>query len=277
VLKIVMLLAVFAAVLIVAGPASASSTDARAPGRLDAVADSIRSTSQVTIFKSLHGYGQLNAIANDIVGATDMVVAVEDDPAEWQLFLGLDSPDVLGFVIFEPAPSPLYHAILLSPDIYPVFGSWLTAGTPPAGSELPFAISAMTLIHESFHWKLLSGDESAVNACALKYFPYYLERDFKVPQSIAQTTTQQVSVTTTTQVPVTKTKVIKKRVKVKGKWTVRTTRKHVTIFVPRTTTTNVDQPVTTTVPNPLYATLVADSILFYNQQPPPYNSGVCPV
>jgi hypothetical protein len=273
-----MLVAVLAAALAAAAaPASASvTTDARAQVRLDTVADSIRNRPQLTTFRALHGSDTLNAIANDIVGASDMVVAVEDDPAEWTLFLGSDSPDVLGFVIFDQAPSPLYHAILLSPDIYPVFDNWLK-GTALEGNELPFAVSAMTLIHESFHWKLLSGDESAVNACALKYFPYYLERDFKVPQTIVQTTTQQVPTTTTTKVPVTKTKVTKKRIKVKGKWTVRTTRTRVTTYVTQTSTTYVDQPVTTSVPNPLFATMVADSISFYNQQPPPYNAGVCPV
>ena len=106
---------------------------------------------------------------------------------------GPDAPYVLGAVSFQPPPSPWYHTILISPLLYPVFGSWLSTGSP-VGNEFPFAVAAMTLIHESFHWRLLSGDESTVNACALKYFPYYVARDFNVPPTITQTSTQTVPV-----------------------------------------------------------------------------------
>lgn len=225
---------------------------------------------------ALNGNVTLSAIADDVVGATDMNVVVEDDPVEWASFLGQGSSDVLGFVLFRQAPSPLYHAIMLGPLTAPAWNAWAASGTP-AGNESNFAIAAMTLIHESFHWRLLSSDEGMVNTCALNFLPYYLAKDFKVPQSITQTTTQHVPVETTKQVPVTKTVSSKKQVKVNGKWITRTIRTQVTTYVSQTVTTYVDQSVTATVANPLYTTLVADAQTFYSSQPPPYNSGVCPM
>jgi hypothetical protein len=236
--------------------------------------------SHVLQAASLWKSDTLNAIADDIVGANDMLVAAEDDPVEWASFLGTDSEDVLGFVILEPPGAPLYHLIALAPYTYPVFNSWLSSDLSPesfAGNEFTFAVSAMTLIHESFHWRLLSGDESAVNACALKYFPYYVAKDFNVPATITETTTQSTPVTTTTRVPVKHVTVKQRRVRVNGRWTTHTVRKTVTTYVTRTSTTYVNQQVTTTEANPLYQTLVDDSIAFYQQQPPPYNSGTCPV
>jgi hypothetical protein len=266
---------VIALVCILASPAGAATGQAYrvtdvAAGGLDAGA--VRAAA---ISKELWLSDRLNAIANDVAATTDMQVLVEDDPAEWASFLGAESPNVLGFTsITEPV---LYHRLLLSPSIYPVFGAWLSTGSP-VGIEYPFSVSAMTLIHESFHWRLLSSDESAVNACALKYFPYYVERDFGVPATISQTTTQQVPVTTTETVPVSHVKIIKRRVKLKGRWVTHTTRTKVTRYVTRTKTSYETQAVTTDVPNPLFQTLVADAGDFYaNGQPPPYNSGVCPV
>jgi hypothetical protein len=249
-------------------------------GRASAATASEKQQSQILQSKSLWKGDTLNAIANDVVGASDMLVATEDDPVEWASFLGADSEDTLGFVILQPPGSPLYHVIALAPYTYPVFNSWLSSGLAPtsfAGNEYTFAVSAMTLIHESFHWRLFSGDESSVNACALKYFPYYVAKDFNVPASITEMTTQSTPVTTTTNVPVTHVAVVKKRVRVNGKWTIRRVRKTVTSYVARTTTTYVDQQVTTTEPNAVYETLVDDSIDFYQHQPPPYNSGTCPV
>lgn len=224
----------------------------------------------------LHASTALDAIANDIVGATDMVVALEDDPAEWQSFLGPEATEVLGFVMFQPPPSPLYHAILLGPDSYPTWVAWFSSGSP-AGNESEFAIAAMTLIHESYHWKLLSTDESAVNACAIRDFGYYVSKNFNVPATLTQTTTQRVPRQVTKQVRVTRSVTVKRRVKVKGRWTTRTKRVRVTTYVPRTTTVYVTTTTQTTVANPLFQTLVADAQSFYNGQPPPYNSGTCPV
>jgi hypothetical protein len=268
--KFACLLAVVFPILAFTGVASASNDGYRDLAEMGLTPPPVDSATS----KSLYASSTLNAIANDIVGASDMVVAIEDDPVEWTSFFGPDAPNILGVVVFQPSPSPLYHAIFISPLLYPVVGSWLSTGSP-VGNEYPFAVAAMTLIHESLHWKLLSGDESMVNACALKYFPSYLERDFRVPSTISQTATQTVAVKTTTRVKTIKTKVTRTRVKVKGKWVIRIKRIPVTTYTTKTTTTYVDQPVTTTVPNPLFQTLVANAGAFYSQQPPPYNSGTC--
>jgi len=219
---------------------------------------------------------KLDQIADDIVGASDMVVASEDDPTEWATFFppGTNADNVLGFVILGD-PS-FFHLIFLSPDVYQVFSNWLASGTTQ-GSEYPFAVAAMSLVHESFHWRLDSGDESTVNACALKYLPTYLSTEFGVPATITQTSTQQVPVTSTTTKPVTHVRYVTKRVKVQGKWTKKRVRVTSTTYTTVTTTTYQTQTATTNVPNPEFTSIVADANDFYTHQPPPYNAGTCSV
>lgn len=218
----------------------------------------------------------LNAIADDIVGASDMTVVVENDPVEWAALAGPDSEDVLGFVSVEAPPtSLLYHAIFLSPFTASAWTAWEASGSP-AGNENNFAISAMTLIHESFHWQLNSTDENTVEACALKWFPYYIVKDFNVPATITQTTTQEVPKKTVERVPVKKMVKKTERVRVGGRWVTRTVRKPVTTYVKKTVKTYVGTTVMTTVPNPIYQTLVADAQTFYNGQSSDYNTGTCP-
>jgi hypothetical protein len=226
--------------------------------------------------KQLWSSTTLDLIANDVAGTTDMNVLVEDDPGEWASFFppDVDSTNVLGFVSLS-YPT-LYHKILLAPTIYPAFALWFSTGSPQS-NEYAFSVAAMSLIHEAFHWRLFSSDESTVNACALKYFPYYIEKDFNVPSTVTQSTTQDLPVTTTTTVPVTHVKVSKRRVKVHGKWVTRTKRTKTVTYVTKTETTYVSQPVTTTVANPLFDALVADSADFYGHQPPPYNAGTCSI
>jgi hypothetical protein len=226
--------------------------------------------------KQIWASDTLSGIANDVAGTTDMSVLSEDDASEWATFFppGTDTEGVAGFV--ELQYPPLYHKILLAPFVYAAFDSWFSTGTPQ-GNEYAFSEAAMTLIHESFHWRLFSGDESTVNACALKYFPYYLAKDFNVPETTTQTTIQDVPMTTTTRVPVIHIKVTKRRVKVHGTWVIRTTRSTFTTYTAQTTTSYSSQPVTTTVANPLFQTLVADVAAVYAHQPPPYNAGTCSV
>jgi hypothetical protein len=223
----------------------------------------------------LRGSQQLNGIADDIVTASDMNVAVEDDPVEWARLAGPQSDQVLGFVEFLAPPSPYYHAILLSPQTYQAWQSWLSSGSP-AGNEYPFAVAALTLIHESYHWKLMSGDESAVNACAIRDFGYWIAKDFNVPATIPETITQQVPHSVIRAVPTTKVVTVKKQVKLNGKWVVRKVRQRVRTYVTKTVTTYTTQTSQTTAANPEYQTLVADAHSFYASQPPPYNAGSCP-
>jgi hypothetical protein len=226
--------------------------------------------------KQLWVSNTLSAVANDVAGTTDMSVLSEDDAGEWATFfpLGTPSENVIGFVMFG---NPLlYHKVFLAPAVYSAFNLWFSTGSPQ-GNEYAFSVAAMTLIHESFHWRLLSGDESTVNACALKYFPEYLPKDFSVPEVVTQTTIEQVPVTTTTMVPMTHVKATKHRVRVNGTWVTRTRRTTVTTYKTRTVTSYESHPVTATVANPLYQALVADASDFYSRQPPPYNAGVCSV
>ena len=239
-------------------------------------ASGVRASRVEASAKQLWTSDTLNRIANDVAGAPDMKVIIEDDPTEWATFMppDVDSNNVLGFVnIYNPY---LYHQIFLSPFTYPIFGAWMTSGSAQ-GNEYPFAIAAMTLVHEGFHWRLFSSDESTVNACALKYLPYYLQNDFNVPPTITQTTTTQIPTTTTATTPVKHVKVLKTRVKINGRWVVRTRRVTTTTYVTKTTTTYTTETSTTDVPNPLSTTILADAADFYAHQPAPYNAGTCSV
>lgn len=220
------------------------------------------------------GAATLDVIANDIAGTADMRVYLHDDAAEWARFFPpeVNSANVLGFVM--PDYAPMYHVIAIGPLGFSTFDSWLKSGTA-VGNEFNFAVAAMTLIHEAFHWRLNSDDESTVNACALKFFPYLLAKDFNIPETVTQTTTEHAAVATQVRIPVVKIKITKRRVKVNDKWVVRITRKRVTVYVIKTTTTYEPRLVTATVPNPLFQTLVTDAGFFYSHQPPPYNAGTC--
>jgi hypothetical protein len=257
---------------------AAATADAGSYARGDALhgAPTALAGAHPTILQQLWRSDRLNQIADDIVGATDMVVASEDDAAEWASFFppGTDSQNVLGFVILGD-PS-FWHVIFLSPDVYQVFSNWLSTGAT-AGNEYPFAVAAMSLVHESFHWRLDSGDESTVNACALKYLPTYLSTEFGVPATITQTTTQQMPVTTTTTKPVKHVKYVNKRVKVHGKWKTKRVKITTTTYTTVTRTTYQPQSVTTDVPNPEFQSIVGDANDFYVSQPPPYNAGTCSI
>lgn len=109
----------------------------------------------------------------------------------------------------------------------------------------------MTLTHEAYHQRLVSGDEGRVNACALKAFPDVLTRDFGV----------QPTVTTTRSVP--------SRVRVRYQ----TRYHHRWVYRYRWQTTW--HTLTNTAPNTAYKEYVADAQDFYSNQPPPYNSGTC--
>ena len=109
----------------------------------------------------------------------------------------------------------------------------------------------MTLTHEAYHQRLVSGDEGRVNACALKAFPDVLTHEFGV----------QPTVTTTRSVP--------SRVRVRY----RTRYHHRWVYRYRWQTTW--HTLTNTAPNTAYKEYVADAQDFYSNPPPPYNSGTC--
>lgn len=243
---------------------------------LFALAAPAAASATSTTSKSFWYWDRIDEISRDVSGLGDMHVTFDDNDAEWaSLFpYGTDSANILGFVgLTYP---PLYHRIIIGPRVYAAFSSYFAAGTP-AGNEYEFSIALMTLVHEAFHWRLFSGDESTVNACALKWSGYYLARDFNVPQTVDQQTTEEVPVETTTEVPVVHVKIVKARVKVSGKWVMRPKRVTTTTYRTKTTTTYETHLTTTTVANPLYTLILADTATFYSQQPPPYNAGTCTV
>ena len=223
-------------------------------------------------------------LVQEMSGVANEQLDAEDDATEWQTVTqfatgstAIPSTDILGFTCaFDTAIGDwCYHRIYVAPAVtQQLFGAIPldpSATYEPIwtrlqdGTEDPYygAMAIMTLIHEAYHNRLYSADESLVNACALRDFGYWLDKDFQVPAAVTSTTYVQ------------QRKAYRKRIRVKhhrrvnGRTRTWYTRKWVTRH------RMVSVPLTVTNPNPLYETLVADAQTFYNSQPPPYNAGTC--
>ena len=211
-------------------------------------------------------------------GIADEQFVLEDDATEWQTVTGAaDAANILGFTCpFDlSVGDPCYHTIFVAPivtqQLYGTTPLSASATYQPiwtrlqSGTQDPRygAMAIMTLIHEAYHNRLQSSDESAVNACALRDFGYWLSTDFRIPSTVTTTTYAQSR------------KAYRKRIRIEhhrrvsGRMRTWYTHKRVTRY--RT----VMVPQTAETPNPLYVTLVADAQAFYSSQPPPYNSGTC--
>ena len=204
---------------------------------------------------------KVDAVASDIAG-TSVRVDGEDDWSEWAYLVSPEDPyAVLGFTAPFVAPSSLlYHRIFITPALWPTLAGAVD-NAPQLSQESPddlykVAVAILTLTHEAYHIKLLSGDENRVNACALQALPAVLTRDFGVPSNDTHTTT----------VPVTTRARVKQRLKVHGRWVTRY----------RWTTKTSYATTATTSPNATFTALVADAQDFYkNAQPASYNTGTC--
>lgn len=209
-------------------------------------------TAQATS-KQLWYSARVDQIAGNIAGKSVQVLG-EDDWNEWASFLpGEDPRAVLGFTYpLADSSSVLYHKIFINPDLWPTLSNAAVSGAERSGSSRYMtAVAIMSLTHEAYHQRLISLDESRVNACALKAFPEVLSREFGV----------QPTVTTSNRVP---SQVrIRYRVRYHHKW------------VNRYRWKTVWRSVTSTAPNSVFNEYVADAQDFYSHQPPPYNAGTC--
>jgi hypothetical protein len=203
--------------------------------------------------KQLWYSARVDQIAGNIAGKSVQVLG-EDDWNEWASFLpGEDPRAVLGFTYpLAGSSSVLYHKIFINPDLWPMLSNAAVSGAERSGSSRYMtAVAIMSLTHEAYHQRLISLDESRVNACALKAFPEVLSREFGV----------QPTVTTSKSVP---SQVrIRYRVRYHHRWVYRYRWK------------TVWRSVTSTAPNSVFNEYVADAQDFYNHQPPPYNAGTC--
>jgi hypothetical protein len=233
-------------------------------------------------------YGPYDKIGEDISGVSDLQVQMEDDPAEWaQIEADAGVPDgeaLLGFAApGAPAGSVLYHRIFVAPDVtlaltgalpinpnVPVSYIWDRIGSG-ALSYQTAAVAILTVIHESYHYRLNSGDEQRVNACSLRDMPTYLSTEFRIPKTITTTTQVPQTTTTTKQVPYYVTVVTHKVVKGKVITIRKKVRRYKTVTV--TTTTMVTQ--TQTQENPAFDGIMNSATAFRASQPPPYNTGDC--
>jgi hypothetical protein len=203
--------------------------------------------------KQLWYSARVDQIAGNIAGKSVQVLG-EDDWNEWASFLpGEDPRAVLGFTYpLAGSSSVLYHKIFINPDLWPMLSNAAVSGAERSGSSRYMtAVAIMSLTHEAYHQRLISLDESRVNACALKAFPEVLSREFGV----------QPTVTTSNRVP---SQVrIRYRVRYHHRWIYRYRWK------------TVWRSVTSTAPNSVFNEYVADAQDFYSHQPPPYNAGTC--
>jgi hypothetical protein len=120
-------------------------------------------------------------------------------------------------------------------------------------------MAILTLTHEAYHQRLYSGDESRVNACALRDFGSTIQSQFAISPTVEQTVT--TPVVSTHRVRQTAWRIVKgKRV-----------RRYVYRLVSQTTYRND----TVVSDNPTYTDLVGAAEAFVASQPPPYNSGTC--
>lgn len=200
------------------------------------------------------GYSQrVDQIAGNIAGKSVQVLG-EDDWNEWASFLpGEDPRAVLGFTYpLAASSSVLYQKIFINPDLWPMLSNAAVSGAERSGSSRYMtAVAIMSLTHEAYHQRLISLDESRVNACALKAFPEVLSREFGV----------QPTVTSSSRVP---SRVqIRYRVRYHHRW------------VSRYRWKTVWRSVTSTAPSFVFNEYVADAQDFYSHQPPPYNAGTC--
>jgi hypothetical protein len=217
-------------------------------------------------------------LVQEMSGVPDEQLDLEDDATDWlAVTQSPDAADILGFTCpFDLTVGDVcYHRIFVAPLVtQQLYGTIpiSTSGTYQpiwarlqSGTEDPFdgAMAIMTLIHEAYHNRLQSSDESLVNTCALRDFGYWLSKDFQVPATVTTTTNVQ-----SRQAHRKRTRLRHHR-RVHGRMRTWYTHKWVTRY--RTVTV----PQTAESPNPLYGTLVADAEAFYNSQPPPYNAGTC--
>jgi hypothetical protein len=211
------------------------------------------------VSKQLWHSTHYDTIASTLAGFP-ITAAGEDDYTEWGSFLYPDDPyAVLGFTMIDAPPeSPAYHHIYLAPPIW----STLTKIDSGGIDSIPRADAAMailTLTHEAYHQRLYSGDESRVNACALRDFGSTIQSQFGVSPTVEQTVTTPIVTSHRVRQAAWRT--------VKGK----RVRRYVYRLVSQTTYRND----TVVSDNPTYAELVSSAQTFVASQPPPYNTGTC--
>jgi hypothetical protein len=209
--------------------------------------------------KQLWHSSHYDTIASTLAGFPIVAVG-EDDYNEWGSILYPDDPyAVLGFTAIDaPSTSPLYHAIFLAPPIWSTL-TRIDSGGIDSVARADTAMAILTLIHEAYHQRLYSGDESRVNACALRDFGSTIQSQFGVSPTVEETVTT----------PVVTTHKVRKAV-----W--RTVNgKRVRRYVYKLVSTTTYRDDTVVSDNPTYGELVGAAQTFVASQPPPYNTGTC--
>jgi hypothetical protein len=208
--------------------------------------------------KTIWHLSNLDPVVSEVAGVP-LHVNHSDNQAEWNYIA--DGDGVLGFTCITCSPyatqyNPfdggyysMYRTVWFAPEIRDILSNL------SARSYYDIGKAFLTIDHEGMHWRLFSGDEARVNACALKDLPRFLTVDMGVPA----TTTQTVSVPQQYRVRA------RYRAKVHGRYVWRYR------YVWRTR--YIDQQQTAT--NPLITNVVNGATAFFHDQPYPYNAGTC--
>jgi hypothetical protein len=118
---------------------------------------------------------KLDVVASEFAGrpiAADCYTDSGGDVYDWDITYGL-------YGIYGLWQSSTPNDVFLSPAACQPLLTAVTAGLKDAGLR-PFAVGAVTLVHESFHARTMGAtSEADTEACAMKYLPRALE-DFGI-------------------------------------------------------------------------------------------------
>ena len=200
-----------------------------------------------------------------------MTLVMEDNPADWVARSG--NARTLGFVCIIAYPGHwCYHRIFVAPPISTALGLqsqryvWDMIN---GGLVSPFdaALAVIAVIHESYHYRLFSRDESRVQACTIRDFPVWLESAFRVPRTVQQTQTM----------PQVVQEQVRQRYRVRV-W-VRRNGSRVRVWVTRYRWVTLEKTVyvqrVVTVANPIFDGLVRTANAIHAAEAPPYGGGTC--
>ena len=211
------------------------------------------------VSKQLWHSTHYDTVASTLAGFPIVAVG-EDDYNEWgSILYGTDPYAVIGFTMIDaPASSPFYHAIFLAPPIWSTLTQIDSVGIENV-LRPNASMAILTLIHEAYHQRLYSRDESRVNACALRDFGSTIQSQFGVSPTVEETVTTPVVTSHRVRQAVWRT--------VKGK--------RVRRYVYRVVSKTTYRDDTVVSDNPTYVELVGSARTFVASQPPPYNTGTC--
>jgi hypothetical protein len=224
-----------------------------------------KANAATSVNKQVWHANWLDPKATEIAGVP-LTVMTSDSDLEW-LDINEGNDGVIGFTCPACSPSagvynPIdgrwysgYRTIWIAPSVDRALRDILANGLRQGMDYYQAGRALLTLDHEAQHWRLYSGDEARVNACALADLPRMLSVDFGLPAQVQQSI----------QVPQSYQVRVRQRVRLHGRYVYRYRWVTKTRYV--WTSQSVD--------NPVMSGIVSGAQAFYRSQPYPYNAGTC--